>query len=136
MLPSSRFSFLNKPIPVLTFKLITATIFVIYEIFDFVNKKVNWLIKRWSETCFKSMLNPNPDLTPVPCGLLTYVLVVYPKKNIQSAKLMYFVHFASRPLQSRNFLFIYLLPGLRIRSIFGRIRIQQIRIFKTGSGSF
>ena len=29
----------------------------------------------------------------------------------------------------------YLLVGLRIRSIFGRIRIQQIRIFKTGSGS-
>ena len=26
--------------------------------------------------------------------------------------------------------------GLRIRSIFGRIRIQQIRILKTGSGSY
>jgi len=30
----------------------------------------------------------------------------------------------------------YLLVGLRIRSIFGRIRIQKIRIFKTGSGSW
>ena len=27
-------------------------------------------------------------------------------------------------------------PGLRIWSIFGRIRIQQIRILKTGSGSY
>jgi len=28
------------------------------------------------------------------------------------------------------------LPGLRIRSIFGRIWIQQITILKTGSGSY